>query len=343
MKRNIKDLDINEIETFIKAIGEKSYRAVQIFQWVYRDIADFEEMSDIPKKLRASINEEFEIKRMEILGKQISKIDGTIKYLLKLEDEILIEVVLMQYKHGNSLCISTQAGCRMGCTFCASGLNGLERNLTPGEMIEEVMLVERDSEKRVDSLVLMGTGEPFDNYTNVIKFIRNLIHPSGINMGQRHITVSTAGLVPGILNLSSEGLQINLAVSLHNPFDSERNEIMPINKKYPIDMLVSTCKKYFEITKRRVTFEYALINKLNDTDKHANELAKLLVGFDCHINLIPINEVMETGLKKSNSDEVRRFANNLEKKGLNVTIRRELGSDIDSACGQLRLRYEKTN
>ncbi len=340
MKRNIKDLDILEIENFIKMIGEKKFRTDQIFKWIYSDISDFEEMSDLPKTLRLKLADEFDIKKAEIQRKQVSRVDGTIKYLLKLSDEVLIETVSMQYKHGHSVCISTQAGCRMGCTFCASGLNGLERNLTPGEMIEQIMLVQRDTGVRVDSLVLMGTGEPFDNYSNVMKFLRNLIHPIGLNIGQRHITISTAGIVPGILNLSNEGLQINLAISLHNPFNEERSEIMPINKKYPIDMLIATCKNYYAVTKRRVTFEYALIMDLNDSERHAAELVKLLSGFDCHINLIPVNEVIESGMHKSKADVVNKFFNYLKGKGLNVTIRRELGNDIDSACGQLRLRHK---
>ena len=338
MKTNLKNLSLSEIESYLKRNNLPKFRGIQIFQWIMRDVTDIDEMTDLPKDMIINLKEDFKIYKSEILSKQISMIDGTIKYLFEMEDGNAIEAVFMDYKHGNSLCISTQAGCRMDCKFCASGVNGLDRNLTAGEMLEQVLAVQRDTGKRVDSLVLMGTGEPFDNYLNVMKFIRNIIHPKGINLGQRHITVSTSGIIPAIMEFAEENLQCNLAVSLHNPFDSERSEIMPINKKYNVEILMEACREYVEKTHRRVTFEYALIKDKNDGERHARELARLLKGMLCHVNLIPVNNVLEANFSKSSPEDIKSFADILENHGISTTVRRELGADIDAACGQLRLK-----
>lgn len=338
MKIDLKDRCISELEEYLVKKSLPKFRAGQIFQWIMRDVAEIEEMTDLPKGMKTELNEDFRIFRAEILKKQVSKLDGTTKYLFGMEDGNAIEAVFMEYKHGQSLCISTQAGCRMGCSFCASGINGLDRNLTAGEMLEQILAVERDTGKRVDSLVLMGTGEPFDNYENVMKFIRMIIHPKGLNLGQRHITISTAGLVDGIKNFTEEKLQCNLAISLHNPFDEERMEIMPITKKYSIRELLNACKSYIEVSHRRVTFEYALIKGKNDEERHARELGKLLKGMLCHVNLIPVNNVLEANFVKTSQGDIKHFAEILEGYGIATTIRRELGADIDAACGQLRLK-----
>lgn len=336
--RDLKDMSLPEIEAYLVEKGLPKYRGVQIFQWIMRDIADIDEMTDLPKDMKLGLQSDFYIYRTEIKNRQKSKLDGTIKYLFAMEDGNAIEAVSMEYSHGHSLCISTQAGCRMGCSFCASGINGLDRNLTSGEMLEQLLAVQRDTGKRVDSLVLMGTGEPFDNYENVLKFLRSIIHPRGLNIGQRHITISTSGIVPKILDFAQEDLQCNLAISLHSPFDEERTEMMPINKKYNISELIEACRKYIEITHRRVTFEYALIKDKNDGERHARALGKLLKGMLCHINLIPVNNVVEANYKKTGTADTKHFAEILESFGISTTVRRELGADIDAACGQLRLK-----
>ncbi len=340
MKRNLKDMGLDALIAYMNENGLPKFRAMQVFQWIMRDVENISEMTDLPKGLLEKLQEDFVLERATILEKQESRLDGTIKYLFGLSDGNGVEAVFMDYKHGNSLCISTQAGCRMGCTFCASGINGLSRNLTQGEMLEEILAVQRDTGKRVDSLVLMGTGEPFDNYDNVMGFLRAIIHPKGVNLGQRHITLSTAGLVEGIRRFTEEGLQCNLAISLHNPFDEERSEIMPINRKYNIENLLEACRDYTEKTKRRVTFEYALISGKNDTPRHGEMLGKLLRGMLCHINLIPVNNVTESGFTKPKKEDLQHFMKILEGYGISTTVRRELGADIDAACGQLRLKHK---
>jgi len=338
LKADLKNFSIEDLEAYLVEKKQPKFRASQIFQWIMRDVSEIEEMTDLPKSLKIDLKEDFCVFRAEILKKQVSKLDGTTKYLFGMEDGNAIEAVFMDYKHGQSLCISTQAGCRMGCSFCASGMNGLDRNLTSGEMLEQILAVQRDTGKRVDRLVLMGTGEPFDNYENVIKFLRMIIHPKGLNLGQRHITISTSGLVDGIKRFTEEKLQCNLAISLHNPFDEERTEIMPITKKYSIKVLLEACKSYMEATHRRVTFEYALIKGSNDEERHAKEFGRLLRGMLCHVNLIPVNNVLEAKFQKSSAEDIKHFAEILEGFGIATTIRRELGADIDAACGQLRLK-----
>ncbi|MEG1585042.1 MAG: 23S rRNA (adenine(2503)-C(2))-methyltransferase RlmN, partial [Anaerovorax sp.] len=298
----------------------------------------FEEMTNLSKSLREKLEEEASIESLEIANLQVSKKDGTRKYLFKLVDDNTVETVLMKYKFGNSICVSSQAGCKMGCSFCASAVNGFQRNLMPGEMIDQLIAVEKDANVKISHVVVMGTGEPFDNYNNVGKFIELLNAKEGLNMGMRNITVSTCGIIPKIKEFARDFPQVNLAISLHAPNDKMRGQIMPINDKYGIDELLETCKMHVEKTGRRITFEYALIKGFNDQMGHAEELASKLRGMICHVNLIPLNQVSESKLKGVDRDEAERFKEMVEKRGVQATVRREMGSDIDAACGQLRLR-----
>lgn len=345
---NLRDLTVKELEEYFVSIGEKPFRAKQVFEWLNRGVDSFDEMSNIPKELRerlsdAEASDDITIGRINILRKQESRTDGTIKYLFQLRESIAVESVFMKYKYGNSICVSSQAGCRMGCAFCASTIGGLTRNLSAGEILMQVIGAERDTGEKISHIVIMGTGEPFDNYDNIVKFI-NLVHePKGLGLSMRNITVSTCGLVPKIMEFARDLPQVNLAVSLHAPNDEVRSRIMPVNRTYNVARLISECKRYTEATHRRITFEYALIAGVNDAPGQADELADLLKGMLCHVNLIPLNEVSETGLAGSPKAQVQEFLARLEGRGITATVRRELGSDIDAACGQLRLAHKKEN
>lgn len=345
---NLRDLTVKELEEYFVSIGEKPFRAKQVFEWLNRGVDSFDEMSNIPKELRerlsdAEASDDITIGRINILRKQESRTDGTIKYLFQLRESIAVESVFMKYKYGNSICVSSQAGCRMGCAFCASTIGGLTRNLSAGEILMQVIGAERDTGEKISHVVIMGTGEPFDNYDNIVKFI-NLAHePKGLGLSMRNITVSTCGLVPKIMEFAKDLPQVNLAVSLHAPNDEVRSRIMPVNRTYNVARLISECKRYTEATHRRITFEYALIAGVNDAPGQADELADLLRGMLCHVNLIPLNEVSETGLAGSPKAQVQEFLARLESRGITATVRRELGSDIDAACGQLRLAHKKEN
>ncbi|MBR4934953.1 MAG: 23S rRNA (adenine(2503)-C(2))-methyltransferase RlmN [Anaerotignum sp.] len=341
-KIDIKSMNINELEDLLKELGEPKFRAKQIFDWLHaKQVDSFEEMTNLSKGLREKLSDTAAINGVEIVRKLVSQIDGTRKYLFALSDGAIIESVLMKYEHGNTVCISTQVGCRMGCKFCASTLDGVERGLTAGEMLSQIYAIQKDCGERVHGTVLMGSGEPLDNYDNVVKFLRLINDPKGQNMGQRHITLSTCGLVDKMYDLAEEDLQITLAVSLHAPNDGIRTQTMPIAKVYSMDKLLQACRDYADKTKRRITFEYALIHGVNDGDEHAWELVKKLRDMLCHVNLIPVNDVKERNYVKSTAERVKRFAGILNENGVETTVRRKLGSDIDAACGQLRRSHMK--
>jgi len=336
MESNIMDLNIEELEAFFTEKGLQKFRAKQVFQWIHKGVAITEEMTNLPKDLRESIKPNFDQYKLKQKIRLVSKIDGTAKYIFELFDGNLIESVLMKYKHGNTVCISSQIGCKMGCTFCASTGIGFIRNLTPGEMLDQVLSIQSDSGERVGNIVLMGIGEPLDNYDNVLKFIKLVNHPEGINIGSRHISLSTCGLVPKILELAKENIQLTLSISLHAPNDRIRSTTMPVNNTYSIDKLIEACKIYTEETKRRITFEYALIDGVNDSVENATELAHRLKGMLCHVNLIPVNSIENGKFKRSNKEKIESFQKALGRFGIEATVRRELGSDISAACGQLR-------
>lgn len=339
---DIKSMNIKELEDLLKELGEPKFRAKQIFDWLHaKQVDSFEEMTNLSKGLREKLAETASINGVEVVRKLVSQIDGTRKYLFALSDGAIIESVLMKYEHGNTVCISTQVGCRMGCKFCASTLDGVERGLTAGEMLSQIYAIQKDCGERVHGTVLMGSGEPLDNYDNVVKFLRLINDPKGQNMGQRHITLSTCGLVDKIYDLAEEDLQITLAVSLHAPNDDIRTQTMPIAKVYSMEKLLQACRNYADKTKRRITFEYALIHGVNDGDEHAWELVKKLRDMLCHVNLIPVNDVKERNYVKSTAERVKRFAGILNENGVETTVRRKLGSDIDAACGQLRRSHMK--
>ena len=322
-------------------LGEPRYRAGQIFKWLHQGVVSFDEMSDLPKALRARLEETCVLTRPEILRKQVSRLDGTIKYLFGLSDGNSIETVLMEYEHGNSICVSTQAGCKMGCVFCASFDPARSRNLTPAEILDEILFAQKDSGRKVSNIVLMGTGEPLDNFDNVMRFLKLVSHPDGINIGMRHISLSTCGLVPMIDELARLKLQLTLSVSLHAPNNETRSSIMPVNRRYPLEELMPACRRYFKATGRRISFEYAMIRGVTDTRECARQLIGLLKGFNCHVNLIPLNHVEGSPLIPSTKEDVRRFQNELIKNGLNATVRRSLGGDISASCGQLRRQRNK--
>jgi len=330
------NLTIEELEDFFIKMGQQKFRAKQVFQWINKGVKDIDKMTNLSKDIKERLKTSAYINKLEIIKKFVSKIDGTVKYLFKLTDGNIVESVLMKYEHGLSVCISSQVGCKMGCKFCASTGVGFIRNLTSSEMLDQVLTIQNDAGSRVGNIVVMGIGEPFDNYDNLIKFIRIINHKEGMNIGARHISVSTCGLVPEILKLCKENLPITLSISLHASNDEEREKIMPVNKRYSIDKLIGACKIYTETTKRRITFEYALIDGVNDTVECAQRLLKLLKGMLCHVNLIPVNSVENTGFRKSSKKNIFRFKDMLEKRGIETTVRRELGADIDAACGQLR-------
>ena len=336
-KKDIASYSFEELQEEMLAIGEKGFRSRQIYSWIHEKLVDdFEEMTNLPKTLRQKLESAYEIRRVEMEKRQISKIDGTNKFLFCLKDGNLEESVLMKYKHGNSVCISSQVGCRMGCRFCASTLDGLERNLTPSEMLRQVYQIQKITGERVSNIVIMGTGEPLDNYDNFLKFIHMVSDEHGLNISQRNITASTCGIVPNIRRLAEEKLQITLALSLHGSNQEKRRSLMPVANKYELHEVLEACDYYFEKTGRRITFEYSLVHGVNDTPEDAKELMGILKDRNCHLNLIPVNPIKERNYEKPDKKSAENFKNKLEKNGINVTIRREMGSDIDGACGQLR-------
>ena len=333
---NLKDLTLEELKVFLTQIGEKPFRAKQIFAWLHRGVVSFDEMTDISIALRKKLSDKSYITKPEIIRKLESKLDNTKKYLFRLKDGNCVESVVMYYKHGITICISCQVGCRMGCKFCASTIGGLVRSLTPGEILDQIIFAQKDIGERISNVVMMGIGEPLDNFENVLKFLKNVNDENGINIGYRHISLSTCGVVPGIYKLMKENIPLTLSVSLHAPEDSIRSGIMPVNKAYSIDKLITACKEYTKVTKRRISFEYALIRNVNDNKTEAHKLAKLIRGMLCHVNLIPVNNVEENDFKKPSKEKIKEFSNTLEQYGITVTVRRELGSDISASCGQLR-------
>ena len=342
MKKDIKSLTLAELKMLMESWGEPAYRAKQIFGWLHEKlVADTGEMSNIPANLKERLTKECEFKTLKIITKQESEKDRTAKYLFDAGDGNLLESVFMPYRHGNSVCISSQVGCRMACSFCASGIDGWIRNLTASEMLEQVYRIQREKGERVSNVVIMGTGEPLDNYENVVKFIQMLTREDGLKISQRNITLSTCGLVPQIYRLADERLEITLAVSLHAVNDEERRKIMPVANRYAIKEIMEATDAYFQKTGRRVSFEYSLIKGVNDSFAHAQSLAELLAGKNCHVNLIKVNPVKERNYISATDAAASNFQNRLEKSGINVTIRREMGRDIDGACGQLRRRYMK--
>ena len=339
-KLDIKSLTLEELTEAIRQMGDKPFRAKQIYQWLHvKQVESFEEMTNIGKNLLQKLEETCELVTLKKEAVQISKEDGTRKYLFLLEDGNVIESVLMRYKHGNSVCISSQVGCRMGCRFCASTLDGLVRGLRPSEMLDQIYQIGKDIGERISNVVVMGTGEPMDNYDNLLRFIHMLSDENGLNISQRNLTVSTCGVVPKMRELADEGLQITLALSLHASSQEKRLELMPVANKYEIHEVVEACRYYFEKTGRRVTFEYSLVGGVNDTEEDARALVALIHGMNCHVNLIPVNPIKERSYVQPNHEAIFNFKNRLEKNGINVTIRREMGRDIDGACGQLRKRY----
>ena len=339
-KTDIKSLTYDEVSELVEQLGEKRFRGKQLCEWMHvHNVASYDEMTNLPKKFREKLAETTTYTALKKVDCQISKEDGTRKYLFALADGNMVESVLMRYHHGNAVCVSSQVGCRMGCRFCASTLDGLERNLTPSEILDQIYAIERDTQEKVSNLVVMGTGEPMDNYDNVVRFIHLLTDEHGKNLSQRNITVSTCGIVPKIKSLAEEGLQITLALSLHAPNQTKRLELMPIANKYDIHEAVDACRYYFEKTGRRVTFEYSLVAGVNDSEEDAAQLSALIDGINCHINLIPVNPIKERDYVQSTKEAITAFKNKLEKYGKNVTIRREMGRDIDGACGQLRHRH----
>ena len=346
-KKDIASLEPLELTEYLEALTEKTgvrfekFRAKQIFSWLMKGVSDFSEMSNISARQREVLSANCYIALPKIHTKFISKLDGTVKYLFELYDGEKIESVFMRYKHGNTICISTQAGCRMGCSFCASTLAGLSRHLTPSEMLGQILAAQNDTGERISNIVMMGIGEPLDNYDNSIKFLRLVNHPDGINIGYRHISLSTCGVVPGIYRLAKENLPITLSISLHAPTQEYRESIMPVARKWNIDELIQACKDYIATTGRRISFEYAMIDGVNDSAECAKTLSELLSGMLCHANLIPLNDVKERNYKKSSTKTIENFVKILEKNGITTTVRRRLGSDINASCGQLR-RDEST-
>ena len=341
-KQDIRALNIEEIQQVLQGLGEKPFRAKQIYEWLHvKLVDDFEEMSNLSKSLREKLREEYHIPTVQMVERQESKLDGTNKFLFQLHDGHMVESVLMRYKHGNSVCISSQVGCRMGCKFCASTIGGLERNLTPGEMLGQIYQIQKISGERVANVVVMGTGEPLDNYDHFVRFVRLLTSEGGLHISQRNLTVSTCGIVPNMKRLAEEKFQITLALSLHGSNQEKRKTLMPVANKYGLSEVLEACDYYFEKTGRRITFEYSLVSGVNDRAEDAEELIAILKPRNCHLNLIPVNPIKERSFEKPSRKNAENFKNKLEKSGINVTIRREMGSDIDGACGQLRRRYAK--
>lgn len=339
-KTDIKSLTLEELQKAMQEMGEKPFRAKQLYEWMHGKLAEgYEEMTNIPASLKEKCRQNFSYTALQKVQMQESKIDGTRKYLFALEDGNVVESVFMRYKHGNSVCISSQVGCRMGCRFCASTLDGLERCLKPSEMLDQIYAITRDTGERVSNVVVMGTGEPMDNYDNLLRFITLLTDENGLNISQRNLTVSTCGIVPKMRELAGEHLQITLALSLHATTDEKRRKLMPIANRYSLKELMEACSYYFEETGRRLTFEYSLVKDVNDTQEDAKELIALVHGMNCHVNLIPVNPIKERDYVQSDRKSVERFKHMLEQGGITATVRREMGRDIDGACGQLRRRH----
>ena len=341
MKKDIRAYTYEELQEEIKNLGEKAFRAKQIYEWIHqRQVESFEEMTNLSKSLRQQLEETYEILPVEMVERQESAVDGTNKFLFRLYDGDVVESVLMRYHHGNSVCISSQVGCRMGCRFCASTIGGLERNLSASEMLGQIYQIQKIIGERVSNVVIMGTGEPLDNYENFLKFIHILTDEYGLHISQRNVTVSTCGIVPKMYELAKEHLQITLALSLHGSTQEKRRQLMPVANKYELQEVLQACDNYFEETGRRITFEYSMVHGVNDTEADAQELIAILKPRNCHLNLIPVNPIKERDFVRPNRENALNFKNKLEKCGINVTIRREMGADIDGACGQLRRSYQ---
>ena len=343
MNENLKSCNLTEMSAIFKEMGQPGFRAKQVYTWLHKGVRSYDEMTNLPKGLRDTLAENYPIHAPEVVRRQESKKDGTIKYLWKLHDGNCVETVLMRYRYGNTVCISTEVGCRMGCAFCASTIGGLVRRLEPYEMLDEVLFTQADSGLPISHIVLMGIGEPLDNFDNVMRFLELVNSGDGMTISMRHISLSTCGLVPKIDELAKRKLQISLAISLHGPNDEIRNRIMPVNKAYPIDELLSACRRYYAATSRRIHFEYAMIDGVNDRERDAKELLSRLKGLPAHINMIPLNHVEESPFEPSSKAAVAAFQKILEDGGITATVRRTLGGDIDASCGQLRRKYTKEN
>ena len=338
---NIKSMTLPEVTAALKDLGQPAFRGKQVYTWLHKGVRSYEEMTNLSKNLREELAAKYPIQAPKVVRKQESQKDGTIKYLWQLSDGNCVETVLMRYHYGNTVCISTEVGCRMGCAFCASTIGGLVRQLEPYEMLDEVLFTQVDSGLPISHIVLMGIGEPLDNFDNVMRFLELVNSEEGMNISMRHISLSTCGLVPKIDELAKRKLQISLAISLHGPNNEIRNKIMPVNKAYDIDTLLAACRRYYDATSRRIHFEYAMIDGVNDGEEHAKELLKRLKGLPAHVNMIPLNHVEESPLKPSSKAAVAKFQKILEDGGVTATVRRTLGSDIDASCGQLRRKYNK--
>ena len=338
---NLKSLTQPELADILKELGQPGFRAKQVYTWLHKGVRSYDEMTNLPKSLRDILAEKYPIHAPKVVRKQESQRDGTIKYLWELSDGNCVETVLMRYNYGNTVCISTEVGCRMGCAFCASTIGGLVRRLDPFEMLDEVLFTQIDSGLPISRIVLMGIGEPMDNFDNVMRFLELVNSPDGLNISMRHISLSTCGLVPKIDELAKRKLQISLAISLHGPNNEIRNKIMPVNKAYPIEELLEACRRYYAATSRRIHFEYAMIDGVNDREEDAKEILHRMKGLPAHFNLIPLNHVEESPLKPSSKAAVARFQKLLEDGGITATVRRTLGGDIDASCGQLRRKYTK--
>lgn len=339
-KQDIMLYSLDELKEYLNSIGEKPFRAKQIYEWLHQKLVEcFDDMTNISNNLKEKLNNDFYIQSLEMVQVLTSKIDGTQKFLFRLKDGNVIESVLMRYKHGNSVCISTQVGCRMGCRFCASTLDGLVRNLKPSEMLEEIYYIQRYSKERVSNIVLMGSGEPMDNFDNVLAFVKTISDENGLHISQRNITISSCGLAEKIKELADSNVQVTLALSLHAADDETRKQLMPIAYKYSIREVLEACQYFFDKTGRRITFEYSLVAGVNDTKEEAAKLVHLIKGMNCHVNLIPVNPIKERDFKRSTKVNIASFKGHLEKNGINATVRREMGSDIQGACGQLRKSF----
>ena len=333
---DLRSLTFDELAEFVAELKEPKFRTKQIFEWLSKGVCDFDEMTNLSKATREKLREKSYISKLEIERKLVSKLDGTTKYLFRLDDGNCIETVVMRYNHGLSVCISSQVGCLMGCAFCASTIGGKVRDLTSGEILNQIIFAQKDLGERISNVVMMGIGEPFDNFCNVVKFLKNVNNPDGLNIGYRHISISTCGIIPKIDELADMKIPINLCISLHAPNNKIRDKIMPVNKKYRIEELIRACKRYIDKTTRRITFEYSLIKGVNDREEDAKELVELLSGMLCHVNLIPVNRVEESGFEHGDKKSIMSFSEYLNNRKINATVRRELGSDINASCGQLR-------
>ena len=340
---NIKSMTLPELTAALKEMGQPAFRGKQIYSWLHKGVSSYAQMSNLPKSLQAELEERYPILIPRVVRKQESAKDGTIKYLWQLSDGNCVETVLMRYNYGNTVCISTEVGCRMGCAFCASTIGGLVRRLEPFEMLDEVLFTQVDSGLPISRVVLMGIGEPLDNFDNVMRFLELINSPEGMNISMRHISLSTCGLVPKIDELAKKKLQISLAISLHGPNNEIRSRVMPVNKAYPMEELIAACRRYYEATSRRIHFEYAMIDGVNDSEENAREILRVMKGLPAHFNLIPLNHVEESPLKPSSKAAVARFQQILEGGGITATVRRTLGSDIDASCGQLRRKYNQSH